>query len=158
MPRNYRIAIRSPHDTMPAMPRPAPDELSDGDYQALARFRHALRAFMRFSEEAARAAGLTPHQHQLLLAIRGWAGPSAAPSIRDLANQLQLQHHSVVELVDRAAEAGRVSRSTDPDDRRRQRLALTDLGARQLAALTAAHHHELRRIRQDLAPALDDLG
>jgi DNA-binding MarR family transcriptional regulator len=139
------------------MAPPAP-ELSDGDYRALARFRHALRAFLRFSEDAAREAGLTPHQHQMLLAIRGWAGPAAAPSIRDLADQLQLQHHSVVELVDRAAEAGLVVRSTDPDDRRRQRLTLTDLGARQLAALTAAHRHELRRVREDLVPALRQLG
>jgi DNA-binding MarR family transcriptional regulator len=139
------------------MTSPAPDELADGDYQALAAFRHALRVFVRFSEDAARAAGLTPHQHQMLLAIRGWAGPSAAPSIRDLADQLQLQHHSVVELVGRATDAGLVTRSTDPDDRRRQRLALTDLGARQLAALANAHRDELRRIRAQLLPALDQL-
>ncbi|HEY8524906.1 MAG TPA: MarR family winged helix-turn-helix transcriptional regulator [Acidimicrobiales bacterium] len=135
-----------------------PAELSTADYQALARFRHALRVFLRFSEQAAREAGLTPNQHQLLLAVRGWAGPGEAPTIRDLADQLQLEHHSVVELVDRAVAAGLVHRHTDPDDRRRQRLMLTPHGARQLAVLTAAHREELRRFRGEMARILDEIG
>jgi DNA-binding MarR family transcriptional regulator len=132
-------------------------ELSDRDYQTLARFRHALRVFVRFSEQAARAAGLTPHQHQLLLAIRGWSGPDAAPTIGDIADQLQLQHHSVVELVDRAVNADLVTRHTDPEDRRRQRLTLTEHGTRQIAALSAAHREELRRFRE-VTNLLDELG
>jgi DNA-binding MarR family transcriptional regulator len=131
--------------------------LSDSDYKALARFRHALRVFVRFSERAAREAGLTPNQHQLLLGVRGWAGPDASPTIGDMATQLQLEHHSVVELVDRAVQAGLVARHTDPDDRRRQRLTLTEGGRRQIALLTAAHREELRRFRDEMAHILDEL-
>src|SRR3954462_12099701 len=95
-------------------------ELSSTEYQALARFRHALRVFQRFSEDAARAAGVTPAQHQLLLAIRGWDGSGDHPSISDLADQLQLKHHSAVELVQRATAAGLVVGHTDAIDGRRQ--------------------------------------
>jgi DNA-binding MarR family transcriptional regulator len=133
-------------------------ELSDRDYRALARFRYALRVFLRFSGQAARHAGLAPNQHQLLLAIRGWDGPDPGPTIGDAAQQLQLQHHSVVELVDRAVMADLVTRQPDPDDRRRQRLALTDHGARQIATLSAAHRDELRRFRQEMTNILDELG
>jgi DNA-binding MarR family transcriptional regulator len=134
-----------------------PTELTDRDYRALARFRHALRVFLRFSEQAARHAGLAPNQHQLLLAIRGWDGPDGGPTIGDIAQQLQLQHHSVVELVNRAVMADLVIRQPDRDDRRRQRLALTDHGARQIATLTAAHRDELRRFRQEMTHILDEL-
>ncbi len=136
---------------------PVPTELSDRDYRALARFRYALRVFLRFSGQAARHAGLAPNQHQLLLAIRGWDGPDT-PTIGDIAQQLQLQHHSVVELVNRAVMADLVTRRPDPDDRRRQRLALTDHGARQIATLSAAHRDELRRFRQEMTNILDELG
>jgi DNA-binding MarR family transcriptional regulator len=135
-----------------------PTELSDRDYRALARFRYALRVFLRFSGQAARHAGLAPNQHQLLLAIRGWDGPNAGPTIGDVAQQLQLQHHSVVELVNRAVMADLVTRRPDPDDRRRQRLALTDHGARHIATLSAAHRDELRRFRQEMTNILDELG
>ena len=131
-------------------------ELTDRDYRALASFRHALRVFTRFSDDAARAAGVTPNQHQLLLAIRGAPGDHG-PSIGDVARSLQLQHHSVVELVDRAVDAGLVERRVDADDRRRHRLALTASGRRTLAALTAAHRDELRRFRSQLSAALDIL-
>jgi hypothetical protein len=95
-------------------------DLADRDYRTLATFRHTLRVFLRFSEGAARAEGLTPNQHQLLLAIRGFSGPDA-PTIGDAAESLQLQHHSVVELVDRAVEADLVSRRVDRNDRSRSR-------------------------------------
>src|SRR5205085_2592337 len=97
------------------------DVLNDRDYRTLATFRHSLRVFLRFSEDAARSEGLTPNQHQLLLAIRGFPEPNG-PAITDAAHFLQLQHHSVVELVDRAVDGGLVTRRVDPDDRRRQRL------------------------------------
>jgi DNA-binding MarR family transcriptional regulator len=132
-------------------------ELSDRDYRALARFRYALRVFLGFSAQAARHAGLAPNQHQLLLAIRGWDGPDTGPTIGDVAQQLQLQHHSVVELVNRAVMADLVTRQPDPDDRRRQRLALTDHGARQIATLSAAHRDELRRFRQEMTNILAEL-
>ena len=131
-------------------------DLADRDYRTLATFRHSLRVFLRFSEDAARSEGLTPNQHQLLLAIRGFDG-SEPPTIGDAAQSLQLQHHSVVELVDRAVDAGLVTRNVDRSDRRRQRLALTAKGARTLARLSAAHREELRRFRDEMTEVLRKL-
>jgi DNA-binding MarR family transcriptional regulator len=128
-------------------------ELSDQEYRALADFRRALRSFLRFSEEAARAEGLAPHQHQLLLAIRGW-GHDTAPSISDMAEALQLRHHSAVELVQRAERAGLVRLRRDPNDKRRQLLELTVKGHRKLAKLSVLHRDELRRFRRHLADLL----
>jgi len=138
------------------MSRSRPADLADHDYRILATFRHALRVFLRFSEDAARSEGLTPNQHQLLLAIRGFEGDEA-PTIGDAAESLQLQHHSVVELVDRAVEAGLVTRRVDRNDRRRQRLALTAKGARTLAHLSTAHREELRRFRDEMTEVLRKL-
>ena len=87
------------------------------------------------SAEQARAAGLTPAQHQLLLAIRGHPDP-AGPTIGEVAQSLLLRHHSTVELVDRAQTAGLVERLADPDDSRVVRLGLTPLGTNRLETLT----------------------
>jgi DNA-binding MarR family transcriptional regulator len=141
---------------MSSMARQRADAVTDSDYRALARFRYGLRVFMRFSEDAARAAGITPNQHQLLLAVRGF--PTGDPAITDVAEWLQLRHHSTVELVDRAVEAGLIERYNDPDDGRRQRLVLTNRGARVLASLSAAHAEELRRFRVEMADVLNELG
>src|SRR5262245_21747503 len=130
--------------------------LSDRDYRALARFRHALRVFQRFSEDAARAAGTTPAQHQLLLAIRGFRG-DGSPVIGDLAEALQLRHHSVVELVDRADTAGLVRRRNDPLDQRRQRVELTAAGRDVLEELSVVHRDELRRFRTEMFDVLREL-
>jgi len=127
--------------------------LSERDYQALARFRAALRRFQRFSEEAARAAGTTPAQHQLLLAVRGHAG-DGPPVIADLADALQLRHHSTVELVDRAAAAGLLTRTPDPVDHRRQHVRLTAAGERLLEGLSVVHRDELRRFRGQMVDVL----
>jgi DNA-binding MarR family transcriptional regulator len=132
-------------------------ELTDREYQALAGFRHALRVFLRFSEERARAAGLTPNQHQLLLAVRGHPGPDP-PSTKDLADRLQLRNHSVVELLDRAEAAGLVRRDKDPADRRRQLVTITPTGRQLLGQLSAVHRDELRRFRRELNALLDELG
>jgi len=128
--------------------------LRDADYAALARFRHAIRVFERFSERAARAEGITPTQHQLLLAVRGY--PHGRPSISGVAELLQQEVHSVVELVDRAD--GLVTKEPDPEDRRRQLLRLTHRGERVLERLSAAHRDELRRSRSQLRALLDALG
>ena len=119
-------------------------DVNDEDYSRLLAFRDGLRTFIHWSQDQARAVGLTPAQHQLLLAIRGNATP---PSIGEVAEHLQLRHHSVVELVDRAAAAGLVSRTGDPDDQRVVRLRLTAAGDRKLAALASAHLEELSRLR-----------
>ncbi len=109
---------------------PSDDLLTDSEYIALASFRHALRVFLRFSEDAARAEGLTPNQHQLLLTVRA---ASEAPTVSDLAELLQLKANSTLELLRRAEAAGLVSLSPDPHDQRRQLVSLTDDGSGRLA-------------------------
>src|SRR3989442_8012669 len=94
------------------------DRLTVTDYRALAEFRYQLRRFERFSERAARAVGLEPQQHQLLLAVKGM--PAGVPAtIGLLAERLQVQHHTAVELVDRMQARGLVRRSRAGADRRR---------------------------------------
>lgn len=130
--------------------------LAEVDYRALARFRRSLRAFLHFSEEAARQAGINPAQHQLLVAIRGADG-SEPPSVGDLAETLMLRHHSAVELINRAQGAGLVLRVEDPSDHRRQRVVLTDLGLAKLRELSSRHREELRRFREEGLAALRDI-
>jgi|SRR6185295_8143050 len=126
--------------------------LEDADYRRLLQFRTGLRRFLRWSEEQAVKAGLTPAQHQLLLAVRGHDG-ERGPTIGDVAGYLQLRHHSAVGLVDRAVKAGLVERQEDPADRRVARLRLTPQGEQTLQQLTAAHLEEIAR----LAPRVRDL-
>jgi DNA-binding MarR family transcriptional regulator len=133
---------------------------SDGpemaDYQALSEFRYALRRFVAFSGDAARAVGLTPQQHQALLAIMGHAG--AVPmTIGALAERLLLKHHSTVELVDRLGELDLVRRATATDDRRKVTLRLTEKARKLLTSLSSAHLEELRRIRPVFAALIERL-
>lgn len=129
--------------------------LTDRDYRALAEFRHALRVFLRFSEDAARAEGLTPAQHQLLLAIRGHQ--EAAPSVGDLAEVLQVRNNSVVGLVDRADAAGLTTSATDPQDGRRRLVSLAPDGLAVLERLSGRHRDELRRFRDEMTAVLREL-
>jgi DNA-binding MarR family transcriptional regulator len=137
-------------------PRPAATDQPEGrpvtqaEYQTLARFRRALRAFLRFSEEAARAAGLTPAQHQLLLAVKG-AESGQPPTIAEVADSLKVRHHSAVELVNRTVAAGFLVRESDPHDLRYQRLVLTADGEEKLDRLSVAHREELRRFREQMS-------
>lgn len=119
------------------------------DYEELLGFRTALRRFLRWSEDQARAVGLTPAQHQLLLAIKGHPG-EAAPTIGQLSDYLVSKHHSVVELIDRAVDAGLVERRRDDADHRIVHLWLTPLGEKRIEELSQLHREELRR----LAPLL----
>ena len=130
--------------------------LDDDDYRSLAAFRHALRRFQHFSEEAARDAGLTPAQHQLLLAVRGHpdVGP---PTVGDVAERLQLRVHSTGELVGRAVDRGLLERRDDPADRRRVLLVLTDAGRSVLDDLSMLHRDELRRFRREMDALLSIL-
>jgi DNA-binding MarR family transcriptional regulator len=118
------------------------------EFEELLGFRTTLRRFLHWSEEQAGAAGLTTAQHQLLLAIKGHRG-ATAPNVGDLAEYLMTKHHSVVELIDRAVEAGLVGRRRDEEDARIVRLALTPLGEEKIEALTRLHVEELRRLRGD---------
>lgn len=131
--------------------------LTSEDYQRLLRFRAALRRFLRWSEDEAGAAGLTPAQHQLLLAIRGHRG-EGGPTIGEVAECLMLRHHSVVELVDRAAGAGLVRRVGDKQDHRVVHLSLTTLGMRRIEKLSQLHLEELARLAPFLAGGEDAAG
>jgi DNA-binding MarR family transcriptional regulator len=123
----------------------AVEPLTKQDFEALARFRFGIRRYLRFSEETVRRHGLTPQQYQLLLALKGFPERDWA-MVRELADRLQLRHHSVVELVNRAQGEGLVERSADPDDARAVRVLLTELGEQVLARLSALHRDELRRM------------
>ena len=115
--------------------------ISDEEYQALAAFRAELRRFLRFSEDSARAAGLSPRQHQTLLAIRGHAG-AAPPTVGELAAALQVKPHSMVGLINRMVQAGYVQREPSLSDQRAVHVLLTDAGNAILRTLTTAHHNE----------------
>jgi DNA-binding MarR family transcriptional regulator len=128
-------------------------EMTPPDYARLLEFRTALRRFERWSEDQARQVGLSPAQHQLLLAITGHPD-ERGPTIGELAEYLVVRHHSAVGLVDRAVEAGLVERVRDDRDSRAVRLALTPTGAERIAALSELHLAELGR----LAPALEHLA
>ena len=117
----------------------------DEDYRRLLEFRTGVRQFLRWSEAEAARHGLTPTQHQLLLAVRGH-DHRRGPTIGDVAERLLLRHHSAVELVDRAEAAGLVKRVSDPDDRRLVRLALTPKGEKKLAPITLQTLEQLDRI------------
>jgi DNA-binding MarR family transcriptional regulator len=130
---------------------------TDADYERLLRFRTELRRFQRWSEEQATAAGLTPAQHQLLLAVRGHPG-RLGPTVGDVADALLLRHHSAVELIDRAEAAGLVVRSGDPSDQRVVRLALTRDGTARLERVSERHLQELSRLAAGLGPLVADLG
>lgn len=131
--------------------------VSDAEYETLAAFRYALRRFLRFSEEAAQEAGLTPQQHQALLAIKGFPGRDRV-TISELAERLQIRHHSAVGLVSRLVAQGLVTREQDSADRRQVYVALTESGTEMLERLTAAHREELRRIKPELSLLLERLG
>jgi len=131
--------------------------LKKEDYEMLAAFRYALRQFLRFSEEAAATAGLSPQQHQALLAIKGYPGRDYV-SVGELAERLQIRHHSAVGLVDRLVADGLVVRQTDPEDRRRVCVKLTGAGESRLEALSTAHHEEIRRMGPKLSAILDQLA
>ncbi len=123
------------------------------DYKALAQFRYQLRAFLAFSETAAARQGLTPQQHQALLAIKGFAGPELT-SVGDLARALLIRHHTAVELATRMKRLGLIQRSVDAEDRRRVLLKLTARGERKLQALSAIHLGELRAVGPTLVKVL----
>jgi DNA-binding MarR family transcriptional regulator len=119
--------------------------LTKSDFEALARFRFGIRRYLRFSEDTVRELGLTPQHYQLLLALKGFPDREWA-SIRELAERLQLRHHSVVELVNRAQAQGLVVRSPHPDDARAVQVLLTKDGEEILTRLASLHRDELRRM------------
>jgi len=135
-------------------PRDRP--ITDDDFEALARFGARLRRFLASAERAARAEGVTPAHHQLLLAIRGHPG-EGHPSMTDLADALQRRRHTVVELVDRAVSRGLVTTYHDPHDRRRRLVALTPEADAIIGRLAVVHRRELAGFRAEFTQMLDDL-
>ncbi len=119
------------------------------DYRSMAEFRYQIRRFLRFSEETARAGGLEPQQYQLMLALKGMP-EDARHRIGEVAERLQIQHHSTVELVDRLARRGLIRRRRSEADRREVLLELTPRGDKLLQEMALRHRSELR----DMAPSL----
>jgi DNA-binding MarR family transcriptional regulator len=115
------------------------------DFQSMAELRYQIRRFLRFSETAARQAGIEPQQYQLLLAIRGLP-EGVRPTIRALAERMQLQHHSTVELIDRLVDRGFLCRLRATDDRRQVLVKLTHDGEEFLQKLAIHHWQELQSV------------
>ena len=122
-----------------------PRQLTKSDYETLAAFRYALRRFIHFSEGAANAAAITPQQHQALLAIKGFPARDKI-TVGELAERLQLRHHSAVGLADRLMVEKLVTRLPSAEDRRQVLLQLTRRGEEVLEKLSAVHREELKRI------------
>jgi DNA-binding MarR family transcriptional regulator len=123
--------------------------LTKSHYESLAALRHALRRFLNFSQDAARHSGLTPQQHQALLAIKGFPERDYV-SVTELAEGLQLRHHSTVGLVDRLVRARLLRRTPSVADRRRVELRLTAQGEKVIEQLSAIHLRELRQLGPEL--------
>jgi DNA-binding MarR family transcriptional regulator len=123
------------------------------DYRATAEFRYQIRRFLRASEQIARSYGLNPQQYQLMLAVKGLPDDHAA-TIGEIAERLQIQHHSTVELADRLSAKGLVRRKRDSEDRRQVLLELTAKGEKTLRELALHHREELRSTGPELVGAL----
>jgi DNA-binding MarR family transcriptional regulator len=130
--------------------------ISAAQYRLLSEFRFQIRSFLHFSDELARANGLEPQQHQLLLALRGLP-KGVRPTVSALAARLCLRHHTTVELANRLVERGAIVRQQSETDRREVLLQITEEGEKLLRQLSAAHWQELKKTGPALAAALDNL-
>lgn len=132
------------------------DEQSAIDYRALAELRYQIRRFLRFSEQAARSAGIEPQQYQLLLALKGLP-EERQPTIRELAERLQIQHNSTVELIDRLVEHNFVERQRAEIDQRQVNITLTARGEEILQRLARYHQTELQTVGPALVQTLETI-
>ena len=131
--------------------------VTHAEYETLASFRYSLRKFLRFSEETARGVGLTPQQHQALLSIKGFPGGARRVTISELAERMQIRHHSAVGLVDRLAAQGYLRREQSHEDRRQVFVALSPKGEQVLEQLSALHKQELQRMLPELRRVMEHL-
>ena len=131
-------------------------EITKAHYETLAELRYALRQFLRFSENAAHAAGVTPQQHQAMLAIKGFRGRDCI-TIGELAERLQILHHSAVGLANRMVVERYARRAPSQKDRRRVYLALTKRGETVLEKLSAIHREQLQRVGPHISDLLKGL-
>jgi len=134
-----------------------PRRIDKSQYETLAAFRYALRRFLRFSEGAAEAAGITAQQHQALLAIKGFPARDKI-TVGELAERLQLRHHSAVGLIDRLVAEKLVVREPSAGDRRQVLVQLTSRGEAILAKLASVHREQLKRIGPEISQLLGRLG
>jgi DNA-binding MarR family transcriptional regulator len=132
-------------------------KVNKAEYEKITAFRYALRQFLRFSDQAAQAVGLTPQQHQALLAIKGFPERDYV-LVGELAERLQIEPHSAVGLVNRLASRGLVIREPSAIDRRQVYVSLTPQGTEILERLTRAHREELRRIKPQFDLLLEYLA
>jgi DNA-binding MarR family transcriptional regulator len=132
----------------------ASTKVTNAHYETLAALRRALRRFLKFSEDAARGAGIPPQQHQALLSIKGHPDRDFV-SIAELADHLHVKHHSAVGLVDRLMRKQLVRRRPSTSDRRQVEISLTPRGEALIRRLSAAHLEELRQIRPELRRLLE---
>ena len=126
------------------------------DYNALGAFRHAMRKFLRFSKEVLAEADLTPEQYEALLAIKSRSSENGL-NIRDLSEQLQIRHHSAVNLVNKLAARRMIFRKRAAVDRRQVLVKLSSSGEAALAGLAAIHRQEIRRRSAEIIEALQRL-
>ena len=138
MKQNRKVGKKAPKGSM-----------RQKDYEALAAFRYALRRFFRFSDEEAARAGLSIRQYQALLTIRGFPGRGKV-TIGEIAEWLQIRHHSAVGLVNRLATRGFVVRRKSEEDRREVYLRITAKGKRILEKLAFLNKQELKRLSPHL--------
>jgi DNA-binding MarR family transcriptional regulator len=144
--KTARMPAEQPHAANSA------PSLSESDIQAIAAFRYAIRRFLRFSEHSARKEHITPQQHQLLLAIKGFPNRDYA-TVSELAHRLQMRQHSVVGLLDRTVRLGLVRRERGTIDRREVYIYVTPEGDQLLDRLTNLHRQELATMREALNAA-----
>lgn len=131
--------------------------ISKTDIESLAQFRYALRQFLRFSERAARQAGVSPQQHQLLMTIKGMHGRTWA-NVAEIAERLQVSHHAAVALVTRAQNLKLVKRTQGKEDRRTVQVSLTPKGEDLIAQLVELHHQELGKLAHILLKQLQNIS
>jgi len=131
--------------------------LNSLDFETLAAFRYQVRKFLRFSKDLLSSEDLTPDQYQALLAIRAYSADRKL-SIRDLAEQLQVRHHSTVGIVDQLVSRAVVVRQVAPDDRRKILLSLTEKGEELVERLAPPHHRELSRLSPEMIRTLERIS
>ena len=135
-------------ETLQSMPTKS-TQVTKAEYEMLSNLRYALRRFLRFSEEKAREAGIGTQQHQALLTIKGFPDNQQV-TVGNLAERLQIRHHSAVGLIDRLVSKGLLTRTSSSSDRRQVFLELTSRGNRVLEKLSAAHKEQLRRVGPEI--------
>jgi|SRR5690348_2937486 len=133
-----------------------PKPLAPTEYIALAEFRYQIRRYLRYMEEEARANGHHPQQYQLLLAIKGLP-KGKEPTVTTLAERMQMNHNSMVGLINRCEKRGLIRRTQSSHDRRQVTLGITSQGDLVLRQQANASRRELGSITPVLFDSLERL-